>query len=372
MQVEGRVKPELVLQFRASRMINPLNAPASHKLIPRFEWNARYVFEDSSPLYFRLTRELIGDGKLLVLASHIPDNQPAPNLFFSSVHYLLMREPGAVQPLREFFPDLTPKPNTTDDPYPVFRKFCLTHAAEIRHLLETRSVQVNEIGRCPYFLPAFHVVAQRLGGQPFGVIEVGSSAGLNLLWDQYGYDYGDGMLYGARDSNIVLKCQLRGGARLPLQDEFPKVAFRFGIDLDPKDVRDDDAVLWLRALVWPEQVDRAQRLQKAIGLARQHLPFIIRGDALDVMPRALDSIAPTTPMLLFHSFVLNQFPDEARARYDALLLQHSAGRTLYDLALEPKEWPARLVLTTYTNGTSSEETLAACDHLGRWMEWYAK
>src|SRR5262249_3848110 len=112
------------------KMINPLNAPAMHKLIPRFEWNARHVFEDSSPLYFRLTRELIGDGKLLVLASHVPDNQPAPNLFFSSVHYLLMREPDDAQPLREFFPDLAVKPNTTDDPYPVFRKFCLTHAAE--------------------------------------------------------------------------------------------------------------------------------------------------------------------------------------------------------------------------------------------------
>jgi Uncharacterized protein conserved in bacteria (DUF2332) len=70
---------------------NPLNAPYSHRLIQPFEWNARHVIEDHTALYFRLSRELIGDGKLLILASHVPSDQPAPNLFFSAVHYLLMR-----------------------------------------------------------------------------------------------------------------------------------------------------------------------------------------------------------------------------------------------------------------------------------------
>ncbi|MDL1898405.1 DUF2332 domain-containing protein, partial [Anaerolineae bacterium CFX7] len=46
------------------------------------------MYGDETSLYFRLSRELIGDGKLLVLASNIPPNQPAPNLFFSAVHYL--------------------------------------------------------------------------------------------------------------------------------------------------------------------------------------------------------------------------------------------------------------------------------------------
>src|SRR5436190_938127 len=104
-------------------------------------------------------------------------------------------------------------PDTHNDPYPVFRDFCLDHAAEIRKLLETRRVQVNEIGRCAYFLPAFQVVAQRISGEPMALVEVGASAGLNLLWDKYGYDYGDGFLYGVRDSEIVLPCRLRGEKR---------------------------------------------------------------------------------------------------------------------------------------------------------------
>lgn len=352
-------------------MSNPLNLPARHKLIQRFEWNARYVFEDSTSLYFRLSRELIGDGKLLVLASSIPAHQPAPNLFFSAVHYLLMRVPDAAPELRQFFMDLTPQVNTGDDPYPAFREFCLSHAAELRTLLQTRSVQVNEIARCAFFLPVFHMVSQRIGGEPFVAIEVGSSAGLNLLWDEYGYDYGDVIIYGARKSEIVLPCEMRGQARPTLTPQLPRAAFRFGIDLSPNDVLDDDAMLWLRALVWPEQTARAQRLEKAIALARRKPPLIIRGDALEIVPRALDAISPDMPVVLFHSFVLNQFPDAARKQYYDTLAAYGASRRLYDIAIEPKDWPSPLVLTTYEHGKVSEQTLAACDHLGRWMEWFA-
>lgn len=350
---------------------NPLNAPDTHKLIQRFEWNARHVIEDPTALYFRLSRELIGDGKLLVLASNVPSTQPAPNLFFSAVHYLLMRDAGDAHPLREFFPDLAVQHNMREDPYPVFRDYCLTHAAEIRKLLETRRVQVNEIGRCAYFLPAFQLVAQRISGEPMALIEVGASAGLNLFWDRYAYDYGADGQYGALDSEIVLPCRLRGERRPRLYAEMPQVNVRFGIDLHPNDVLDDDSMLWLRALVWPEQVERAKRLEKAIDLAREHPPLVIAGDALDIVPRALEGIACDMPVLLFHSFVLNQFSSTARSRYGSLLAEHSAGRLIYDLALEPKDWPTPLELTTYKDGKTVSKTLAVCDHLGRWMEWEA-
>jgi hypothetical protein len=353
-------------------MTNPLQAPDRHKLIPRIEWNARNVYGDETSLYFRLSRELIGDGKLLVLASNIPPNQPAPNLFFSSVHYLLMKPENAAHPLREFFPDLAAELNTRDDPYPVFRKFCLTHYQEMVRLLRTRSVQVNEIGRCAYFLPAFHVLARELDGEPFILIEVGASAGLNLFWDEYAYDYGDAVLYGNRASNILLTCELRGDLRPPLGNPPPRVTLRMGIDLNPQDVLDDDAMLWLRALIYPEQVERAHRLAAAIELARRHPPLVFSGDALDVVPRALKAIAPDAPVLLFHSFVLNQFTDPDRAQYLALLTEMSAGRRLFDLALEPSDWPAPMTLTQYENGAHTAQPLAICDHLGRWMEWIAE
>lgn len=356
---------------RAASMSNPLQAPDKHQLIPRIEWNARNVYGDETSLYFRLSRELIGDGKLLVLASNIPPNQPAPNLFFSAVHYLLLKPENENHPLREFFPDLTRALNTIDDPYPIFRRFCLSHYQEMAKLLRTRSVQVNEIGRCAYFLPAFQVVAKQLDNAPFILVEVGASAGLNLFWDQYAYDYGDDILHGQRASNIILTCELRGDLRPPL-DTPPRPILRMGIDLDPKDVTDNDAMLWLRALIYPEQIERARRLEQAIALARQHPPLVQSGNALDLLPRVLNAISPATPVLLFHSFVLNQFTDHDRAQYFAILQEMSQGRRLYDLALEPSDWPAPMTLTKYENGSIIAQPLAICDHLGRWMEWLAE
>ena len=38
------------------------------------------------------------------------------------------------------------------------------------------------------------------------------------------------------------------------------VASRDGIDLDPIDLANPDQLLWLRALIWPEHVERHQQL----------------------------------------------------------------------------------------------------------------
>ena len=62
----------------------------------------------------------------------------------------------------------------------------------------TRSTQTNEVGRCAALLPALTQLAVDApgaphgGGRPLGLVEVGASAGLNLLVDRYGYEYEPG------------------------------------------------------------------------------------------------------------------------------------------------------------------------------------
>ncbi len=349
---------------------NPLISPELHTLAQEFVWNADPVFHDSSPLYEKLARRVANDPEILTLAAHTPPRQPPSNLLFAAVHYLLLR--GIDDPLAIFYPDLTRKPDMADDPFPIFRAFCLEHAGAIIQLIETRRVQTNEIARCALFFPAFTLIASRVRHESLAMIEVGSSAGLNLNWDHYAYDYGNNKLYGDTRSSILLNCELRGEHPPSLPNgeyEFPRVTSRVGIDLHPNDVHDDDAMLWLRALVWPEQLGRAERLQKAIALARQFPPHLIAGDALELVPPRLEQIPPSTPVVLFHSFVLNQISSDARAQYYDLLQQHSAERELFDVAVEPQEWPAPLVLTTLYRGERTAETLASCDSHGRWLEW---
>ncbi len=349
-------------------------APQLHTLAEEFRWNADRVFPDASRLYQVLARRVADDPALLALAAHAQPHQPSVQLLFAAVHYLLLRDPD--DPLSLFFADLARKPNTQDDPFPIFRAYSLEHAAEIAALVGTRRVQTNEVGRCALFLPGFQLIARQVEFQPCAQIEVGSSAGLNLNWEHYSYDYGDGLVWGDVAAPLRLRCELRGAYKPPLT-LLPDLRaaqngarpLRIGIDIQPNDVNDDDAMLWLRALVWPEQLERAERLARAIALARQFPPQVVQGDALELLPTVLADIPRATPVVLFHSYVLNQFSATARLRYQELLAAHSAGRLLFDLAIEPKEWPAPLVLTRFHDGDRTTQELAVCDQHGRWLEW---
>lgn len=348
----------------------------AYSLADHFRWDAAHVFADSSPLYAKLANQIADDPEMLALAAVSQPHQPYVNLLFAAVHYLLLRDPD--DPLALFYADLARKPVTDSDPYPIFRAYSLEHAAEITALVGNRRVQTNEVARCALFLPAFELVARRSGHVPCAFIEVGSSAGLNLNWQRYGYDYGDRVVRGNVLSTVLLECVMRGDLRPPLPNGALLSAssaaaqpLRLGIDLHPNDVNDDDAMLWLRALVWPEQVERGTRLARAIAIAREHPPQLVAGDALELAFEFLPRIPATTPVILFHSFVLNQVSSEARAAYHERLGAHSRGRVLYDIAIEPEDMPAPLVLSTYADGTATSETLARCDHHGRWLEWTA-
>jgi hypothetical protein len=230
-------------------------------------------------------------------------------------------------------------------------------------------VQTNEVARCAFFLPAFTLISRELDEKPFALMEVGSSAGVNLNWDRYAYDYGEGEIYGDVNSTVRLECELHGDGRPPLTMQMPPVVSRIGIDLHPNDVFDDDAMLWLRALTWPEQTIRAQRLHNAIAIAREHPPLVVQGDALELVPRLIREIPVELPVVLFHSFVLNQLPAELREFYFSQLTELGVGRVLYDVGVEPSGWPTPMTLTRCRDGDCRQEELATCDYHGRWMEW---
>lgn len=72
------------------------------------------------------------------------------------------------------------------DPWPAFVAALDEHLDELRLLIE-RPVQTNEPGRCAALLGGFLEVARRTGLR-LRLLEIGSSAGLNLRFDSYRYD----------------------------------------------------------------------------------------------------------------------------------------------------------------------------------------
>jgi hypothetical protein len=334
----------------------------------RFERFAQVECAGSSPLYERISLGIANDSALLKLAAHAREGQPVPNLFLAAVHFLLLR--GSEHPLSTFYGSLSQEPDIVADPYPHFRAFCLAHQDKIRDLISTKRVQTNVVRRSSYLFVAFGLVTRMNPARPLALVEIGTGAGLNLIWDRYGYDYGVGERYGVVNSPVQISCVLRGDRIPPLPKTIPRVDYRLGVDLEPIDVNDPGAALWLRALVWPEHRQRVELLREAIQLMGSDPPQLIAGDALDLLPEILGAVPRDITLCIFHTHTLNQFSPAARDRLDALFAEGAADRDCFRVS---GEWIGarfpRLELSWLTKGTERRRLLAHCDSHGRWLEW---
>lgn len=318
----------------------------------------------ASPLYAHLARSVAEDEALLALAAHAQNGQPVPNMLFAAVQFLLLRQTESA--LAQYYATLTAQPRalTEADPFPLWREFCLAHQTEIEHLLRTRLVQTNEVRRCALLLPAFAQLPQ-----PLALIEVGASAGLNLLWNQYHYQYSDGRRWGNLDSGVTLTCEWRGPVRPPLPQEPAQVTTRLGLDMNPIDLQNAEDVAWLRALIWPELTERARLLENAVAVAQAARPTVWRGDAVQLLPQAFAQAPTNVTVCVWHSFTLNQFTPEARAAFTAQLATMAAQRPLYKIGLEWGVDCAQLSISTFTAGAEHSTLLARCNPHGAWIEW---
>jgi len=81
---------------------------------------------------------------------------------------------------------------------------------------------------------------------------------------------------------------------------------------------------WLRMLVWPEQIERRNRLDKAITLARQSPPVVTRGDLSVDLDDLIAQAPKATKLVIFHTAVLAYLSETARRQFEAKMLSHPA------------------------------------------------
>ncbi|MUV38829.1 hypothetical protein JNUCC1_02700 [Lentibacillus sp. JNUCC-1] len=207
----------------------------------RFNDFAALECEGSSKLYKTLSEQIAEDHDVLKLCLHVRTGQPIPNLLLGAVHYLLLK--GADHELKAFYPSIVNEVKRTDNPFPLFKDFCIENAESIIRLLENRLVQTNEVRRCTYLFPIFCYIYQQTN-KPLSLIEIGTSAGLQLLWDQYAYSYDHVQIYGNRESPVHLRSQVReGGIPQNVLSVNPQVHDRLGIDLHISDLTNEEDYL---------------------------------------------------------------------------------------------------------------------------------
>ena len=229
--------------------------------------------------------------------------------------------------------------------------------------------QTNEVNRAAAILSALMVAGDRFG-LPFELLELGSSAGLNLNLSHYAYDLG-GLAAGSPGSPVQIAPTWHGAAPPAAAVE---VLGARGVDLHPLDVADEATRERLMSFVFADQPARAERLGNAIALARRHPPHITCGDAVSWLADQLEAPQPEGRCrAIFHSMVLQYLsPEDRKVATDLIAAAGKRATATRPLAWISFEWTAdrcevQLWLTTWPTGEARQ--LATCHPYGAWIEW---
>ena len=207
----------------------------------------------------------------------------------------------------------------------------------------------------------------------FECLEIGSSAGINLMIDRYAYDMG-GVTVGPKDPAMRFAPEWRGPP--PPNREIAFASLK-GCDVAPVDLADAAQALRLKAYIWPEHSVRFDRLEAAIAAAKEREPDLVEMTAADFVEHELarPQEAGTTRVLM-HSIVWQYVPQDQQARVTAAM--EAAGRRatqerpLAWIALEGNRTLLNHGLTVRSWPGDGYALLLGCAHAhGAWIEWLA-
>jgi hypothetical protein len=233
--------------------------------------------------------------------------------------------------------------------------------------------QTNEAGRSAGFVAAMLWLADQGLPPRFECLEIGSSAGINLMIDRYCYDLG-GVQVGPADAVMRFAPEWRG---LPPPEREIAFAALKGCDVAPVDLTDPAQALRLKAYIWPEHAIRFERLDAAIAAATERAPDLAEMNAADFVERELAKPQEAgTTRVLMHSIVWQYVPQDQQARVTAAMeaagaratperplawIALESNRTLLHHGLTARCWP----------GENHAQNLAAAHAHGAWIEWMA-
>jgi hypothetical protein len=231
--------------------------------------------------------------------------------------------------------------------------------------------QTNEVARSGVLMAGLLTIAGATC-LPLRLFELGTSAGLNLNLDRFGYRLGD-VVTGDAGSAVQLAPAWTGPAP---PEAAVTVLTRRGVDINPLDVSDPAVCERLMAYVWPDQTERVARAAAAIALAQASPPPIDRADAADWVENRVALTVGSTAVVM-HSIAWQYFPAAKQARIAAHLAalgaNASADAPLAWLRYEMDDAAAAelptLRLTLWQGGVPTERLLARAHPHGAFVQW---
>lgn len=243
-------------------------------------------------------------------------------------------------------PATQPGPRAMSVTFPLaIRETILANRESLAGFIRAANVQTNETSRgLVWLLPV-----ACLGWPAAHLVELGASAGLNLVADRRAYRLADA----ADPSHTVLT--LGGGspqfttltsgtADIPPLACCPNILSRTGGDMNPFHLRAPDDELTLASFVWGDQAARMARLREGIAalrdveptnapvrLMRLRLPEELPG-FLGTLPRRTDA-----PVVLYNTTVTMYLPDRG-ASLRGIIAEWAASQTVPVLWVQWEPW----------------------------------
>ena len=268
-----------------------------------------------APLYEDLCHVIANASKPHVrqMLNSAPLPQRRPVLLLAAIHRLVLEHQNSQ--LAQRYPSVTgtahERGNNVGNLAADLDEFCGDFHDDITNLVSTSHTQTNDISRSAVLRLA---LAQQPAANTSTLIDIGCSAGHNLHLDSYHSTFraesgawarsvGDG-------SAPTLMCSVR--SETPPDVEIGNFNRRIGFDPHPIDVQTDEAS-WLLACVWPDQLDRIERLRSAIEWMKEHPVDLRERDALG----ALDDVETMghAHITIINSWVLSYLSDEDQRSY---------------------------------------------------------
>jgi len=329
-----------------------------------------------SPLYETIALAIAEDDDLLALLSTAPPNEARPTLL-PPPSTTCCSEGSIIR-----WPSSTTASGAVDQIHRTHRRPPVPILlSRLSTVFGSGHTQTNDVRRSAALVVALQQLTLS-DDRPVRLVELGSSAGLNLLYERYRYRFG-ALQVGDPSSGVEVPVSMDD--RIKVEERLPPSASATGIDVAPVDLADDDEVRRIRSFVWPELTDDADRLMAAVDIARRWPPLVLEGGAHDLLPSLLeDSPAGSLPVV-FHSTLLTYLDRDERTDLFATLDRFGHERPLAWIALEspgllaqsggidlglPEAANSRFVLTlaTWPGRERRASVLALVDAYGRWMQ----
>ncbi len=353
-------------------------------IVEAFRLQADFSPRFDSPLYGELLSRAADDIERGGPVARVLDGwegKPIPDALplrlMGGVHRLVLD--GAAPELAAFYPSVGGTPRWPDT-WTAFLRVIERYAATLRVSLD-RQVQTNEVRRSAALAAGFLTVAREFG-LPLRLLEIGSSAGLNLCWDRYAYEVAvrdpEGgeprrrHVWGNAESAVTIRTDWYGP--IGVFDQETVVVERGGCDIAPVNVTDVTQVRVLESFVWADQVERLIQLRAAVALARRAPPPIIRRAAGEWLAEQLAAPRPDVATVLFHSIMWWYLSETERERVTQLVTDAGARAT----RTAPFAWlrmelmrtsDPELRLTSWPG--NHERVLGHADPHGRFVRWPA-